>query len=262
VTTRDLNRDLNKEYQDKSDRKYAYEFDYVLRDFMIRDFKPLFISPESSNQISNTLEMGCYKGEFTQKISPYFDTISVMEGSSELVKYCQDKFEQRPELVNHKNIYYFNQRFEDATLDQSFDNIFLIHTLEHLDEPIEILKRINQWLTKSGRLFLAVPNANAASRQIAVNMGLISHNAAVTEGEKEHGHRRTYSLDTLRRDATKSGLKIVREGGVFFKPFANFQFDQIIKEKIVNLDYLDGCYQLGQRYPDLCASVYLVCEKG
>jgi len=109
---------------------------------------------------------------------------------------------------------------------------------------------------------LVVPNANAASRQIAVNMGLISHNAAVTEGEKEHGHRRTYSLDTLRRDATKSGLKIVREGGVFFKPFANFQFDQIIKEKIVSLDYLDGCYQLGQRYPDLCASVYLVCEKG
>jgi len=136
------NRDLNKEYQDKSDRKYAYEFDYVLRDFMMRDFEPLFISPEYSNQISNALEMGCYKGEFTQKISSHFDTVSVMEGSSELVKYCKDKFEQRPELVNHKNIIYFNQRFEDATLGQSFDNIFLIHTLEHLDEPIEILKKL------------------------------------------------------------------------------------------------------------------------
>ena len=38
-------------------------------------------------------------------------------------------------------------------------------------------------------------------------MGLISHNAAVTPAEAEHGHRCTYTLDTLERDAVAAGLK-------------------------------------------------------
>jgi hypothetical protein len=26
--------------------------------------------------------------------------------------------------------------------------------------------------------------------------------------------------------------------------------------------YLEGCYRLGMQYPDLCASIWLVCERG
>ena len=85
-------------------------------------------------------------------------------------------------------------RFEDFAPAQRFDAVFLTHTLEHLDEPVEILRRIGTWLTPTGRLFVVVPNANAASRQIAVAMGLTSHPTAVTPGEYEHGHRRTYDL--------------------------------------------------------------------
>jgi hypothetical protein len=54
-------------------------------------------------------------------------------------------------------------------------------------------------------------------------MGLISHNAAVTPAEAEHGHRCTYSLDTLERDAVAAGLKVVHRSGIFFKALANFQ---------------------------------------
>lgn len=255
-------RNLNNEFQDKSDRKYAYDFDYILRDYMVRDFEPLFVDVISSNKVSNALEMGCYKGEFTKKISPYFEKITVIEGSSDLVRYCKNIFDAAPELVSNKCICYLNHRFEDVLIEESFDNIFLIHTLEHLDNPVETLTKINEWLSENGRLFLAVPNANAASRQIAVNMGLITHNTAVTDGERNHGHRCTYNLDTLKQEAKQAGLKIVKEGGIFFKPFANFQFDQMIERNIVNDQYLDGCYQLGMRYPDLCASIFLVCGKG
>ena len=138
----------------------------------------------------------------------------------------------------------------------------LIHTLEHLDNPVRVLKRVDAWLAPGGKLFLVVPNANAPSRQIAVKMGLISHNAAVTAEEATHGHRRTYSLDTLERDARAGGLSIHNRGGIFFKPFANFQFDKLVAAKIIDKGYLDGCHQLGMSYPDLCASIYLICGKG
>ena len=153
--------------------------------------------------------------------------------------------------------------FETVTLPMRYENIVLTHVLEHIDDPVGILKRVNnEWLADGGRLFLVCPNANAPSRQIAVKMGLISHNAAVTPSEAEHGHRITYTLDTLERDAINAGLKVVHRTGIFFKAFANFQWDRLLQTDIISKDYLDGCYALGQQYPDLCSSIFLLCERG
>jgi 2-polyprenyl-3-methyl-5-hydroxy-6-metoxy-1,4-benzoquinol methylase len=148
-------------------------------------------------------------------------------------------------------------------LPARYDNIVLTHVLEHVDDPVRVLKRINdEWLAPGGRLFLVCPNANAPSRQIAVHMGLIAHNAAVAPAEREHGHRCTYSLDTLERDAVASGLRVVHRSGIFFKALANFQWDRLLHTDIISAEYLEGCYQLGQRYPDLCSSIFLMCEQG
>ena len=126
-----------------------------------------------------------------------------------------------------------------------------------------MLKRIkNEWLSENGRLFVVCPNANAPSRQIAVHMGLISHNSAVTDAESAHGHRITYSLDTLERDVKKAGLKVMHRSGIFFKALANFQWDKILGTDVISQEYLDGCFELGEKYPDLCSSIFLVCEKG
>jgi hypothetical protein len=125
-----------------------------------------------------------------------------------------------------------------------------------------VLRRAGGWLTAHGRLFVVVPNANAPSRQIAVQMGLIPFNSAVTDGERAHGHRRTYSLDTLQRDVVGADLHIIHRGGVFFKPLANYQFDKLVGGDVISDGYLEGCYRLGMHYPDLCASIYVVCEQG
>lgn len=158
---------------------------------------------------------------------------------------------------------FVNAVLETAVLPRRYDNVVMTHVLEHLDDPVLALKRVNdEWLAEGGRFFLVCPNANAPSRQIAVKMGLISHNTAVTPAEAEHGHRRTYTLDTLERDAHAAGLKVVHRSGIFFKALANFQWDRLLKTDIVSGEYLDGCYKLGQQYPDLCASIFLMCERG
>jgi 2-polyprenyl-3-methyl-5-hydroxy-6-metoxy-1,4-benzoquinol methylase len=158
---------------------------------------------------------------------------------------------------------FVNSRFETASLPKRYDNILLTHVLEHLDDPVLVLKRVNEeWLAENGRLFLVCPNANAPSRQIAVKMGLISHNTAVTLSEAAHGHRCTYTLDTLEREAVAAGLKVIHRSGIFFKALANFQWDRVLQTDIVSTEYLEGCYKLGQQYPDLCSSIFLMCERG
>lgn len=242
-------RDYNKELQDTATHKYAYDFDLdVMHPFMIKAFSPFFISGKA-------LELGSYKGDFTRRILPFFDDITCVEASGAAIKITQKEFGDR--------IKFRHGLFEDVKLTEKYDNVIITHVLEHLDDPVLVLKRINnEWLSDKGRLFITCPNANAPSRQIAVKMGIISHNSAITPAEKEHGHRITYTLDTLERDAKAAGLRVVHRSGIFFKALANFQWDQLLKTDIISSQYLEGCYELGQQYPDLCASIFLMCEKG
>lgn len=242
-------RNYNKELKDTIGHKYAYAFDFdVMHPFQIKAFEPFF-------KQGNLLELGSYKGVFTKRFLLYFNDITCVEASDEAIAIAQKKLKNKVKFVH--------SLFETANLPSKYDNIILTHTLEHLDDPVLVLKRINnEWLSKEGRLFLVCPNANAPSRQIAVKMGLISHNTAITPDEAKHGHKITYTLDTLERDAKRSGLKIIYRSGIFFKALANFQWDRLLKTDIISPEYLEGCYELGQQYPDLCSSIFLVCEKG
>jgi 2-polyprenyl-3-methyl-5-hydroxy-6-metoxy-1,4-benzoquinol methylase len=247
-------RNYNTELEDTNNaehEKYAYGFDFdVMHPFMVQAFESWF-------QQGNCLELGSYKGDFTKRLLPYFQPkdITGVEASSEAIALARQRF--AAEMT------FFNATFETVTLPGQYDNIIMTHVLEHLDDPLRVLKRINdEWLSTNGRFFLVCPNANAPSRQIAVKMGLISHNAAVTPAEAEHGHRCTYTLDTLERDATAAGLKVVYRSGIFFKALANFQWDRLLQTDIISKEYLNGCYQLGQVYPDLCSSIFLMCERG
>jgi hypothetical protein len=69
-------------------------------------------------------------------------------------------------------------------------------------------------------------------------------------------------LDTLERDAIAAGFHVVHRSGIFFKALANFQWDRLLQTDIVSREYLEGCFKLGQQYPDLCSSIFLLCEKG
>jgi len=242
-------RDLDLESKDTVERQYFYQFDYeVMHKYMLRTFEPHVRKGPS-------LELGPFEGAFSQRLLEIVDDLTCVEGSEEAAEKARDNLGSRATI--------HCATFEDVELGKKFTNIFMTHVLEHLDNPVNILRRVNEeWLEDEGRFFLVCPNANAPSRQIAVHMGLISHNSAVTPAEHEHGHRITYSLDTLERDVRAAGLEIEDRGGVFFKALANFQFDRLLGTDIISDGYLEGCYQLGQVYPDLCASIFLLCRKG
>lgn len=242
-------RDYDAEFKDTSDHQYAYNFDFdVMHKYMLRSFEPFL-------KTGSMLELGSFQGDFTRRLLPLCDDITCVEASGEAIATAREALGGKVTFVQ--------DLFETVDLPRKYDNIVLTHVLEHLDDPVGVMKRINdEWLAEGGRFFLVCPNANAPSRQIAVKMGLITHNSAITPAEDAHGHRITYSLDTLERDASAAGLHIVHRSGIFFKALANFQWDQLLKTDIISDEYLEGCYALGQQYPDLCSSIFLMCEKG
>lgn len=211
---------------------YFYNFDSLMHDYMMRSFEPFF-------KEGNLLEVGSWKNVMTRKLMRRFDVT------------CVDS-EFTPEV----DVKFFKTPIEDAILPEKYDNIVMVHTLEHVADPVRALKTVKKYL--KGRAFIACPNAHAASRQIAVHMGLVENCTAVTEAEVKHGHHRTYTLDTLEKDIRAAGLRVIHRGGVFFKALANFQLDNA--GGIIGPEYMEGCYQLGKKYPDLCSSIFFVCE--
>lgn len=228
-------------------RAYGFDFD-VIHPYMSKSFEPFF-------NRGSLLELGSFKGYFTRRFLPYFDDINCVETSDVAVEEARQKLGDKVKFVN--------ALFEKAFVPKRYVNIVLTNVLEHLVVPVLVLKRnIDEWLAEGGKFFLVCPNANAPSRQIAVKMGLISHNAAVTPAEAVHGHRCTYTRVTLKRDAVAAEPKVVHRSWIFFKALANFQWDRLLQTGIIPKEYLEGCYKLGQIYPDLCSSIFLMCERG
>ena len=242
-------RDYDAELKDNHGRQYFYGFDYdVMHPYMIQSFRPFLRG-------GKMLELGSHYGNFTKLLVEECTEVTCLEASGDAVSKATSLLGESVRIIH--------STFEAIELQEKYDNIVMTHVLEHLDDPVSVLRRVNnEWLADDGLFLLVCPNANAPSRQIAVKMGLITHNSAVTPAEEEHGHHVTYSLDTLERDAVSAGLEVIHRSGIFFKALANFQWDRLLQTDIISKEYLDGCYQLGHVYPDLCSSIFLVCKKG
>lgn len=223
---------------------YTYKFDYLMHPWMLDTLNDYFRDGEA-------LEIGCFEGRMSSLLLERFDDLVIVEPVIENIEAA--KAAAPNAVFNHCKI-------EDFVSTSRFQNIFLIHTLEHIEEDVEALTAIRSLLGKGGRLFVVVPNANAASRQIAAAGGIIATTKGVTESERRHGHFRTYDLDDLKHCVGMAGMTTVAEGGIFFKGLANFQLDQAIEAGIIGPEYLKGCLELGKKHPELCSSIYVVCE--
>lgn len=222
-------------------------FDAKMRDYMMRAFEPFF-------RDGACLQVGCAHGDQTSLLLDRFDRVTVVEGAPEFIEIAKARVGDRARFVECL--------IEDFETDERYDTILFAHVLEHVVDPVVALRKLKSLLAPGGRLFLVVPNAEAASRRIAVKMGALTHLEALSPDDIAAGHRRVYRLDTLCRDAREADLSIAHTGGIFFKPLANFQFNQLMGGPLISDAFMDGCFELGLEHPTFCASIYVVAEGG
>lgn len=195
----------------------------------------------------NVLELGPAEGIMTKLLVDSNFDITAVEGSELFYEALRNKY---------PNITVYNCLFEEFETEDKFENIVLGHVLEHVEQPIEILKHISKFLTPNGKILAAVPNARSLHRQAAVIMGLLPQEDALNELDKHHGHRRVFNPESFRNIFNQAGLEIEVFGGYWLKPLSNGQID-----KDWTPEMLHAFMQLGERYPDISGEIYVIASK-
>jgi len=155
---------------------------------------------------SNCLELGPASGYMTTELVKVFERVVAVEGSKTLFAL----------IPSYPNLEKHNSLFETFNTNEKFDTIILNHVLEHIEEPITLLKHIKNWLSPDGVLILGVPNAKSFHRLAAVKMGLLNSEYDLNERDHQLGHYRVYDFKLLLNDIKKADLKVKFKGGSFY----------------------------------------------
>jgi 2-polyprenyl-3-methyl-5-hydroxy-6-metoxy-1,4-benzoquinol methylase len=137
--------------------------------------------------------------------------------------------------------------FETFAGDERFDVIVLGFVLEHVDDPVQILRHFRQFLTARGRMFVAVPNAEVLNRRLGHLAGLLPDMQALSEHDHLLGHQRYYTVETLRRDIAQAGYTVERLEGIYLKPLTTRQMLDLELDRRI----IDALCRQAIAYPEL-----------
>ena len=193
-----------------------------------------------SNNSESLLELGLGHGFSTNIFSKHFKKLIVLDGSKAIIKNFKNRFPScKVEIIE--------TFFEDFETDEKFDVISMGFVLEHVEDPIKIIRYYKKFLNKDGRIFIAVPNAEVLNRRLGNLAGLLPDICSLSKNDHDLGHKRYYTIKTLTEDIITAGFKIEKMEGVYLKPFTT---SQIIS---LNLDesLIDSLCQVAISYPEL-----------
>ena len=96
------------------------------------------------------LDVGCGTGNFAREIAKK-DAKYVLG-----IDYADEAIKIAKKTNKRKNLKF--KKLDVIKLDEKFDIIVSIGTIEHMDNPIKIIKKLKSCLNKNGKIILTTPN--------------------------------------------------------------------------------------------------------
>jgi len=196
----------------------------------------------------NILNLGLGNGLISSQLENIVKSQVVVEGSKKIMEFFS--------FESEKTIF-IESYFENYNSDKKFDVILANHVLEHVDNPIELMKeKFHEWLSDDGVVFITVPNAKSIHRLVGKQMGMINSEYDLNNSDIKAGHQRVYDIDLLKSHIKKANLKIVELGGYNIKMVSLLQMQEWSQE------LLDAIFEVSKKIPpELCANIWAKVKK-
>lgn len=214
----------------------------------------------------SALDLPCGDGTLTSIFAEEFERVVGVDASSTHLKTARERL---PAVEFHEAL------IEEFTPTEKFDSIFMINILEHLSDPVDVLRKVAEWLNPGGVIVAQVPNADAVNRRINEFMGAVNSRDELSPFDLNvAGHRRYYRMSSLIDHVEQAGLNVKSTGGVFYKMLSTPQMDWLLsqeqwenagygwgregaeQEKDWRAAFCEACYLLGKERPEDCNIVY------
>jgi trans-aconitate methyltransferase len=197
---------------------------------------------------ASCVELGSSDGRMTERLATIFPhDLTAVDGTR---AYVDEVARRLPEVEAVHSL------FEEYAPGRRFDAAVLGHVLEHVADPVGLLRSTAGLLEPGGIAIVTVPNAGSIHRHVGVAMGMLAATTELNEADHRIGHRRVYTRDALIADVEASGLTVEHAGGVFLKPLSNGQIEEQWEEPLIQ-----AFYEVGKRFPELCAELMVVAGR-
>ncbi|MEW6772623.1 MAG: SAM-dependent methyltransferase [Bacteroidota bacterium] len=228
---------------------YLKKFAEIIKEDLIH-FKPSnFLSLGIGHKIVSysIIEYGLIKGN----IKKYF----IIDGSDKIIESFKSEISK--EILGTKQIELYHSYFEEFNTGLKFDRIEMGFILEHVDDPVFILKKYKEMLTDNGKIHIAVPNARSLHRLIGYYANILDNLYKLSSHDLMLGHKRYYDLDLIKKDIYAADLKIERITGLMLKPITNDQ----MKKLNWSDNIIEALVKVGENYPEIANCMYLCVTK-
>jgi len=226
----------------------------------------LMVVQESIDYVKgpNVLELGYTDRGWTDALINAGFNLTVIEGSKECVDYARRKYGKIHNVMKKRAAFspctseiteefkparlkIIHSLFEEFKTKERFNSIIMSCVLEHVRDPVQILKKAKVWSIDNGKIIIIVPNKYSLHRRIGYYLNMIESFDELSRQDLEVGHRRLYSIDEMLKDIQLSGLNGRFEKGIFLKPLSSDKLKDWPKE------LLWAYNKLGTYLPEWCA---------
>ncbi len=198
---------------------------------------------------TSLLELGVGHGITIKTFEPHFKHHVVIDASPAVIEHFKQKNPKSKAEI--KEAY-----FEVFNTSERFDVIVLGYILEHVDDPIRILKHFRKFLSLTGRMFVTVPNAEVLNRRLGYLAGLLPDMLQLSEHDLLLGHKRYYTVESLQKEFQLAGYKIIRLEGIYLKPLTTKQMISLnLDEKVIH-----ALCQVAIDFPELSCGILAEIE--
>ena len=207
------------------------------------------------------LQFGCANGYETDRLALHMGSLDVVDGSSIFIERLQRERQHASNVHFHLALF---EEYDHQRTGRTYDYVACNYVLEHVFDTAHILSNIAGMLAADGLVFITVPNAMALSRRLAKEMGLVDSLFDLTPNDHKHGHRRTYTVESLREEVTAAGFRIVQESGIVFKILADFQLNRLLRDGFLTPEHIHGLQRLAEvdGNAHFADSIFMVLGRG
>ena len=132
--------------------------------------------------------------------------------------------------------------------------------LHEVEKPEVLLKAIFSVCNESTIVHINVPNAKSFHRILAYESGMIKNVHDMSKRNIELQQNRVFDIETVAELVRGCGGTMIDSGTYFVKPFTHKQMLDLLEEKIIDEDVLNGFYTMTKYMPDLGSELYVTCK--